>query len=56
MTREEQRLADDKIRAEIAKLIEEAGKIRAERIWHPFVVVGGLFAAAFAVVKVIAGW
>ena len=31
MTREEQTLADDKMRAEIAKLFEEAGKIRAER-------------------------
>ena len=54
MTLEQQRSADDKMRAEIAKLFEETSKLRVERVWYPFVVVGGLFAAAIALAKLLA--
>lgn len=47
MTPEEQALSDDKMRAEIAKLIEETSKIRIERVLYPF-VAGGAFAGAIA--------
>jgi hypothetical protein len=52
VTKEEQALADDKMRAEIAKLIEETGKIRVERILYPFVAGAAFFAAIAAFVKI----
>ncbi len=57
MTNAEQSLADDKMRAEIAKLIEESGKIRAEtakinreRFWIPFTVFAGVIVAIVTIV------
>jgi hypothetical protein len=44
---------DAKIRAAIMALIAESMKINAEARWYPFVVVGGIFAAAVALVKII---
>ncbi|MDO5648347.1 hypothetical protein [Paracoccus sp. (in: a-proteobacteria)] len=38
MTTQEQSLADDKMRAEIAKLIAETAKISKETVWHPLAV------------------
>jgi len=37
--------------AEIAKLIAETAKINAEARWYPFVVLAGVFSAAFALAK-----
>lgn len=51
MTHAEQTLADDKMRAEIAKLIEETNKIRIERTLYPFVAGGAFFAAVAAFAK-----
>ncbi|MGE7136336.1 hypothetical protein ACQKIE_01770 [Luteibacter sp. NPDC031894] len=47
--------ADDreKIRAEIGKLMAETAKINAEARWYPFVAAGGVFAAAFALFKLM---
>ena len=51
MTSAEQNIADDKMRAEIAKLIAESakinaetGKINAESRWYPLVIGTGLAA------------
>lgn len=51
MTEQEQRLADDKMRAEIAKLIAETTKLSTENKWYPAVVGAGLMAAAVALAK-----
>lgn len=45
MTTAEQTLADDKMRAEIAKLMAETAKISRETVWHP-IAVGATAAAA----------
>lgn len=45
MTQQEQSLADDKMRAEIAKLIAETRKISAETFWYPILIATGLVAA-----------
>ncbi|MEG4643446.1 hypothetical protein EQ718_13990 (plasmid) [Paracoccus versutus] len=45
MTTAEQSLADDKMRAEIAKLIAETSKINAEARWYPLAVATGLVGA-----------
>ena len=57
MTHQEQALADDKMRAEIAKLIEESTKLRAEtakinreRFWIPMTVFGGVVVAIVTIV------
>jgi hypothetical protein len=50
----EQAISDDKVRAEIAKLIAETAKINAEAKWYPYVAVAGIFAAAIALVKLLA--
>ena len=59
MTEEQQRLADDKMRAEIAKLIEEATELRArttkqmtENKWYPAVIASGATLAIVAVAKI----
>ena len=52
MTAAEQSLADDRMRAEIAKLVAETAKINAEARWYPFIATAGLFGAAIAVVKI----
>lgn len=51
MTHAEQNLADDKIRAEIAKMVAETSKINSENRWYPFVVGSGLTLAIVAIVK-----
>ena len=60
MTHEEQALADDKMRAEIAKLIDESSKLRAETTkilnenrWYPFVVGTGFTLAIIGIAKLI---
>ena len=51
MTEAEVRLEDEKIRAEIAKLIAETSKINSENRWYPLVVGSGLTLAIVAVAK-----
>ena len=51
MTEQEQILADDHVRATIAKLNAETAKIQSETVWYPFVVVGGIFGVALAIAK-----
>ncbi|WP_162841471.1 hypothetical protein [Salaquimonas pukyongi] len=51
MTREEQRLADDKMRAEINKLMAETAKINSENKFCPLVVGSGATLAIVAIVK-----
>ena len=62
MTREEQALADDKMRAEIAKLISETSKLNAEtakltseRFWIPFTIFAGFFATVMAILPRLLG-
>jgi hypothetical protein len=45
MTTAEQSIADDKMRAEIAKLIAETSKINTEARWYPLALGTGLAAA-----------
>lgn len=51
MTHQEQSLADDKMRAEIAKLIAETGKISKERDWYVAIVAATATLAITAVAK-----
>ncbi|MCV6824181.1 MULTISPECIES: hypothetical protein [Halocynthiibacter] len=51
MTNAEQSLADDKMRAEIAKLVAETSKINGENRWYPFVVGSGVTLAMVAIAK-----
>ncbi len=60
MTEVEQRLADDKTRAEIvnlmaetAKLNAEAAKIHRERWFYPFTVIIGAIVAGVAFSKIL---
>ncbi|KIC38838.1 hypothetical protein RA27_18270 [Ruegeria sp. ANG-R] len=59
MTAAEQTLADDKMRAEIAKLIAESAKINAEARWYPIAVgtgfAGVLLTAGVAMAKLFFG-
>lgn len=57
MTAEEITIQDDKVRAEIAKLIAETSKLNAEtakisreRFWIPFTIFGGVIAAVMTVI------
>lgn len=57
MTNAEQALADDRMRAEIAKLIAETAKLNAEtvkitseRFWIPFTIFATTFGAVTAIV------
>ena len=52
MTEADVVLRDEKIQAEIAKLMAETSKINAEARWYPFIATAGLFGAAIAVVKI----
>ena len=45
----EQTLEDDKVRAEIAKLIAETSKINRENVYYPLVVGASVTLAAAAV-------
>ena len=51
MTQAEQNIADDKMRAEIAKLIAETSKIRRETDWYIAIVASTMTLAIVAVVK-----
>ncbi len=51
MTDAEVRLQDEKMRAEIGKLMAETSKINRENTWYPLVVGSGLTLAIVAVVK-----
>ena len=51
MTDEDQKLSDDKARAEIAKLIAETAKINTENRWYLLVVGSAATLAIVAVVK-----
>jgi hypothetical protein len=58
MTTAEMTIADDKMRAEIAKLIAETSKINIESMklqtenrWYPFVATAAIFGAALAIAK-----
>lgn len=51
MTRQEQALADDKMRAEIAKLIAETAKINTENQWYVAIVASTATLAIVAAVK-----
>ena len=60
MSPTEQALADDIMRAEIAKLIAETGKINAEtsknsreRFWIPFTVFAGVVVASISAAATI---
>ena len=59
MTKQEQTLADDKVRAEIAnlnnlsaKMAAETSKIMNENRWYPAVVASGATLAIVAIVKI----
>ena len=51
VTQQEQALADDKVRAEIAKLVAETSKINAENRFYPLIVGATATLAAVAVAK-----
>ena len=51
MTEAEVRLQDEKMRAEIGKLMAETAKISSENRWYPFVVGSGVTLAIVAIVK-----
>lgn len=51
MTRQEQALHDDKVRAEIARLIAETSKINSENRYYSFVAGSGATLAIVAIVK-----
>lgn len=44
-------LQDDKIRAEIAKLMAETAKLNKETFWHPIMIAAGFIAAIATLVK-----
>ena len=50
MTREEQTLADDKMRAEIAKLIAETLQINSQRLWIPITIASGSLVAVVTII------
>ena len=51
MTQQEQQLADDKMRAEIAKLIAETSKNNQEFAWVPCLSLSGAIAVTATIVK-----
>jgi hypothetical protein len=53
MTEQEQRLADDKMRAVIATLIAETATINARARWFPFVTVAAVLAEAVVIVELL---
>ncbi len=53
MTDQEQRLADDKMRAEIAKLLAETKQISVNTFLSPFLAAAGLMGATAALVKLL---
>ncbi len=55
MTSQEQALADDKMRAEIAKLIVETRQISLNMLLAPFLAAAGVMGATAAIVKLFFG-
>ena len=51
MTEAEVKLQDEKMRAEIGKLMAETSKINSENRWYPLVVGSGATLAIVAIVK-----
>jgi hypothetical protein len=55
MTTAEQNIADDKMRAEIAKLLAETKQIGVNTFLAPFLAAAGIMAATAALVKIFMG-
>ena len=55
MTTAEQSLADDKMRAEIAKLLAETKQIGINTFLAPFLAAAGVMGATAAIVKIFLG-
>ena len=55
MTTAEQSLADDKMRAEIAKLLAETKQIGLNTFLAPFLAAAGVMGATAALVKIFMG-
>lgn len=55
MTTAEQNLADDKMRAEIAKLLAETKQIGINTFLAPFLAAAGVMGATAALVKIFIG-
>ncbi len=55
MTEHEQSIADDKMRAEIAKLIAESGQISIVMIAIPAAAAAGLMLVTASIVKIFFG-
>lgn len=53
MTQAEQSIADDKMRAEIAKLLAETKQITINTFLAPFLAAAGLMGATAALVKML---
>lgn len=53
MTQAEQSLADDRMRAEIAKLLAETKQINPNTFLAPFLAAGGVMGATAALVKIV---
>jgi len=51
-TQDMAQLNQDKVSAEIAKLMAETVKINSENRWYPFVVGSGVTLAVVAIVKI----
>lgn len=51
MTNAEQSLADDKMRAEISKMLSETRQINVNTFLAPFLAAAGLMGATAAIVK-----
>ena len=52
MTQAEQNLADDKMRAEIAKMLAETKQISVNTFLAPFLAAAGVIGATAAVIKI----
>lgn len=55
MTNAEQSLADDKMRAEIAKLLAETKHINVTTFLAPFLAAAGVMGGTAAIVKIFLG-
>ena len=53
MTPAEQRIIDNRMRTEIAKLLAETTRPRAQEIWHPVLIAGALFACGAGALTLI---
>jgi hypothetical protein len=51
VTEAEVRLRDEKMRAEISKLLAETAKINSENRWYPFVVGSGVTLTIVAIAR-----